>query len=133
MAKDRRQKDAQIPFWEWVCAAVGLILVAGTVAFLGKEALQGRDRPPEISIRAEEIVSLEQGFLVRITAANRGDRTAASVKVEGELRTDGATIEKTETTFQYVPGRSERKGGLFFAQDPRRMKLVVTARGYEEP
>jgi uncharacterized protein (TIGR02588 family) len=133
MPKDRRQRDAQIPFWEWVYAAIGFVLVAGTIAFLGNEALQGRNRPPEISIRTEEIISLEQGFLVRITAANRGDRTAASVKIEGELRTDGATVETTETTFQYVPGRSERKGGLFFAQDPRRMKLVVTARGYEEP
>jgi uncharacterized protein (TIGR02588 family) len=133
MAKDRRQNDARIPFWEWVCATIGFVLVAGTVAFLGNEALQGRNRPPDISIRTDEIVSLERGFLVRITAVNHGDRTAASVKVEGELRTDASTVETTEMTFQYVPGRSERKGGLFFVQDPRRLQLVVTPRGYEEP
>jgi uncharacterized protein (TIGR02588 family) len=35
--------------------------------------------------------------------------------------------------FQYVPAGSQRRGGLYFVHDPRRLKLVLSPLGYEVP
>ena len=43
------------------------------------------------------------------------------------------TIETSDITFDYVPGHAERKGGLFFRQDPRMHKLELRALGYQTP
>jgi uncharacterized protein (TIGR02588 family) len=53
--------------------------------------------------------------------------------VQGDLRSESGTVETSEMTFQHLPARSERKGGLFFTRDPRALRLTVSARGYEHP
>jgi uncharacterized protein (TIGR02588 family) len=68
-----------------------------------------------------------------IRARNRSGHTAAGVVVEGELKRDGQTVETSETTFDYIPGRSERRGGLYFENDPRQMELTVRPKGYANP
>ena len=131
---ERAKKNAvQVPPWEWAFGIAGFILVAATVVFLGYRAFIGDQAPPDIAVRAEAVVAVDGGYLVPISAVNKGDIPAANVTVQGELRSESATIETSEMTFQYLPARSERKGGLYFTQDPRRLKLVVGARGYEKP
>ena len=133
MSAERKRSAAAIPPWEWIVAAVGLALVTTTLSFLAYKAVKGETSPPDISIRADEIVPLADRYLVKITASNRGDRTAADVKVEGELATPGGVVEKSEMTFTYLPGRSARSGGLYFTRDPRRHTLSLSAKGYENP
>jgi len=131
---ERRGKTVvQVPPWEWAFGIAGLVLVVATVVFLGYEAVARHRAPPDITVRAEPAIAVSGGYLVPISAMNRGDLAAANVKVQGDLKSDSGTVETSEMTFQYLPARSERKGGLFFAQDPRRLKVVVSARGYEEP
>lgn len=75
------------------------------------------------------------GFVVEVTAVNRsgGSAAAVEVEVEGALMSGDAAIETSSLIFDYVPGRAERKGGLFFTQDPRRHRFAVRALGYQEP
>jgi uncharacterized protein (TIGR02588 family) len=73
------------------------------------------------------------GYLVTIRAVNHGGQTAAGLMVRGTLRDGGTTIETSQTRFQYVPAESERKGGLYFSQDPRTFELSLRAEGYERP
>ncbi|HYC46551.1 MAG TPA: hypothetical protein VED01_13850 [Burkholderiales bacterium] len=133
MAKDRNKRESAIPLWEWIFAWIGFALVATTIGFLAYKAATGDGTPPDIELRAESVVPLERGYLVTVSASNRGDRTAADVKVEGELRKGAVTVEKSEMSFQYVPGRSQRTGGLYFTHDPRPLQLVIRAHGYEKP
>jgi uncharacterized protein (TIGR02588 family) len=42
-------------------------------------------------------------------------------------------VETSETTFDYVPSRSQREGGLVFTADPRGYALTLQAKGYIEP
>ena len=49
------------------------------------------------------------------------------------LGTDGGTIETSDTTLDYLPGRSEREGGLFFSRDPRGFDLRLRPKGYMKP
>ena len=59
--------------------------------------------------------------------------TAAAVQIEGELLDGERVIATSQVTLDYVPGNSERRGGLFFREDPEAHGLKVRALGYAEP
>jgi uncharacterized protein (TIGR02588 family) len=42
-------------------------------------------------------------------------------------------IESSTSTIDYLPGESQRGGGLFFEHDPQTLRLVLRPLGYEEP
>ena len=130
---DRREGSDSIPFLEWAVAALGLALVVATVGFLALEATGGPKRPPDVAVRVSSVARLSKGFLVRFTAVNRGDETAAAVAVEGELSRAGRPVETSQASLDYLPAHSERAGGLFFREDPRRGKLELRPLGYEAP
>lgn len=119
---------------EWAIAALGLVLVVVTLALTLRDALDPTDAPPAIVVRADSVIALPgTGFLVRFTAENRGDRTAASVPVAGALRLAADSTETAEATLDYVPGHSRRRGGLYFRSDPRRGALELRAGGFQDP
>jgi uncharacterized protein (TIGR02588 family) len=119
--------------WEWLVAAVGLVLVTGTIGFMLYHALAGGDTPPRIEVAVASIEQAGSGFLVTFTATNQGDMTAADVIVEGELRDDSGSKETSSAMISYVPAGSSREGGLYFAQDPRQFQLELHAKGFERP
>ncbi|HEX2187382.1 MAG TPA: TIGR02588 family protein [Longimicrobiaceae bacterium] len=127
-----RQKN-RTSRWEWVAAAVGTLLVAGTIGYMLNEALTAGGMPPGVAVHVDEIVPMETGFLVRIRAENSGGETAAGLTVEGELRSDTGSVEKSQVTIDYVPARGSRFGGLIFQEDPRSYALTVRPMGYDRP
>lgn len=124
---------ARTPMLEWVAAGIGLLLAVSALYFVGREALAGDPAPPEVVLRALDIKALPSGHLVTVSIRNLGDRPAAQVLVEGQLTLPGGTTEIVETTFDYVPGHSARRGGLFFQDDPRQGSLRLVAKGFVEP
>ena len=131
--RNRAKAESGIPVAEWICAAIGFTVVSVTLAFLAYRAFAGGDSPPDISIRVESIAQLREGYVLMIAATNRGDRTAANVKVEASLKAPAGVVETSEMSFTYLPPRSERRGGLFLRRDPRKFELSVNAKGYENP
>ena len=131
--RDPAREADETPLLEWVVAIVGMLLVAGTIAFLVADAVAGDSSPPDITVHEESIQPVTGGYLVRIRAVNRGGSTASGVAVEGALKSGGEEIEASEMTIGYVPSHSERKGGLFFTKDPHGFALELRAKGYEEP
>lgn len=131
-SQKQQEKDA-IPIWEWIVAGVGLVLVAGVIGFLIYEAFTGKRLPPDVKLSVDSVVEIRNGFLVRITAVNEGGMTAEGVIVEAELRSGTEPVERSRTTIDYLPPRSEKKAGLFFTRDPRQLDLQVRSLGYEEP
>lgn len=130
-SKDRKQK--QIPFLEWLIAVIGLILVVGTIGFMLYEAFSSKNKPPDFAAKIERIDEINSGYLVIFKLANNGDQTASNVEIEGELKNGAETIETSGTTLDYVPSKSESKGGLFFKQSPKQFQLEIRAKGYSEP
>ena len=129
-----RQRIAREPILEWIAAGLGLVLTLGLLAVIGREAIAGEtSEPPAIDVRAVSVRPLPSGFLVELVASNRSGGTGAAVRIEGRLESGGAAIETSDITFDYVPGHAERKGGLFFRQDPRLHKLELRALGYQTP
>lgn len=131
-SQKQQEKDA-IPIWEWIVAGVGLVLVAGVIGFLIYEAFTGKRLPPDVKLSVDSVVEIRNGFLVRITAVNEGGMTAEGVIVEAELRSGTEPVERSRTTIDYLPPRSEKRAGLFFTRDPRQLDLQVRSLGYEEP
>jgi len=128
----RANRSNEISWLEWLVAAIGLVLVVGVVAFMIVEA-NGDSGPPRISVRVDSVVVLDDGtYLVEFTADNRSDASAAAVGITGEVR-DGAESETSSATLDYLPARSERRGGLHFKLDPRRGTIRLRAAGYQEP
>lgn len=132
-ARQAAPRGARIPRLEWAAAAVGAVLLVGTLAFLVREALVSEERPGPVAFSVRQVRPLGPGFLVELEARNTGDATYAELEVEGTLRGRGGREERATVTFDYLPGRSSREGGLFFRSDPAQGELEVTAKGFRRP
>ncbi len=122
-----------LPLSEWLVAGLGALMVLGAIAYLVHHSL-GRERtPPDIRLTTERVIELSNGFLVQFRARNEGRSAAAEVVIEGELAAPGGVNEVSEVTLDYLPPRSGREGGLFFAHDPRAGDLRLRAKGFARP
>ncbi|MGI8605384.1 MAG: TIGR02588 family protein [Verrucomicrobiales bacterium] len=133
-AKEARAKwrTSDIPLLEWVIGGIGLLIVASTIGFMIYDAVAGDRSPPDLTVEVETISMRRNGYLVSFRAANEGGQTAAEVLIEGTLSSTDST-EKSEVVLEFVPPRSERRGGLLFQGDPHRGQLQLRAAGYREP
>ena len=89
--EDRRPGPDGPPLAEWIVAAVGLILVAGTIGFLVYQAIKGETLPPDVVVKVDSIAPVGSGYLEahagRDEHRDRRDRTGlCSVAVGGEGR-----------------------------------------------
>jgi len=122
-----------IPREEWIVGAMGLLLTIGVIGFLLYHALGGNRLPPDVKLRIDSIVQTSNGYVVEIRAVNEGESAAAGVIIEGALKKGAEQIERSQTTIDYLPSKSEKKAGLFFTQDPRHLQLNLRPLGYSEP
>lgn len=132
MAQPKRRTDP--PLLEWVASGIGLLLLLGLLAVIGREALSREaEQLPAIDVAIRRILPAGSGFVVEIEAVNRSGGTAAAVEIEGVLKSGGTSLETSNATLDYVPGHSRRRGGLFFREDPRRHEIEVRALGFQIP
>jgi uncharacterized protein (TIGR02588 family) len=129
----KQQEENAIPIWEWIVAAIGFMMVASVIGFLLYEAIGGDRLPPDVKLTVDSVVQTRNGYLAKITAVNEGGMTAAGVVIEGTLSRGAEPVERSWTTIDYLPPRSEQRGGLFFSRDPRQFDLQVRPSGYVEP
>ena len=118
---------------EWIAGGLGLLLVLLVLGVIGREALFGDSSPPAVVVEQLGVKAVPGGHLVEVKVSNRGGSSAAAVLIEGELTLPGAEPETSETTFDYVPDKSSREGGLFFQGDPKVGVLTLRAKGYVAP
>ncbi len=129
-----KKKPAGTPLLEWIAAGVGLLLTLGLLAVIGREALSGEtERLPSIQVAVLRVAPAAAGFVVEIEARNGSGGNAAAVEIEGAVKDGAAILETSGFTFDYVPGHSRRRGGLFFREDPRRHQFEVRALGFQTP
>lgn len=126
-------QEAPPTVWEWLAAGVGLVLLLASMVFLLLEHWRGDEAPPAPRVELVDVQAQQGQFLARVRVTNQSRRAAAALRVEGELRRGEEVVERSELELDYLPGRSAREGGLFFAQDPRSLQLVLRARSYQDP
>ncbi len=132
--KEKGGPDDPAKRWlEAVASIIGAVLAIGTLAIIVWDGVQDAGKPALITVRSEAVHEYAGGYVVEIVALNSGDETAADLLVEGTLGRGGQIVETSEATFDYVPSRSERRGGLIFTLDPKGLELRLRAKGYIEP
>ncbi len=134
--KDSENEQSQIektPALEWLAAAIGLILVVGTLGFLIYSAATEPDSPPQLIIREYSVSQNESGYLVNFSLYNDGARNAADVVVEGKITQGGEDLETSSVTVDYSPSHSKREGGLIFTKNPKDFEFQIRALGYMKP
>jgi uncharacterized protein (TIGR02588 family) len=122
-----RKQPPKPPLLEWTTAGLGLLIVMAAFGLVGVQALDQRDRPPDLRLSAGEARRTGAGWILEVEASNRGDETAADVQIEGRLGAETATVD-----LDYVPAHGEAMASLRFDRDPGdEVKLVVL--GWAEP
>jgi uncharacterized protein (TIGR02588 family) len=134
-ANDIRPKTSRphVPWLEWLASGIGLVLVLGIFGVIGWQAFNGATTPPAITVAVESMVPVEGGYRVLFRARNSAGEAAAQVEIEGKLSAADTDPETSRVVLDYIPGHSERQGGLFFTRDPRTGTLAVRATGFAEP
>ena len=128
MARRAQDKDP-VPALEWAAAAIGLLAALALLGILGREAMSGSpDEVPILETRLVAIESTPAGHVVQFEVANRSGQTAAAVQVKGV-----AGDEESDAEIDYVPGRSQARGGLLFRDDPRGQEIEIRVTGFQEP
>ena len=135
MASERDSKGkSRVPLLESISAGIGLALLLGMFVFLAYEAFKKDDGVPPVMAVVPTAMSKAGGqYIVELEVSNQSRRTAAAVQVEGVLKQGGSEVETSSASFDYVPGKSERRGGIVFTRDPRKHRLQLRVTGYENP
>ena len=131
--KASKNENKQIPFLEWMTAAIGLILVGGALCFIVYQAVTDGEKPPLLKVNSGAVEKTKAGYLVKFVVENDGDETAADVIVEGKLTKAGEEIEMSSATLDYAPSNSKRDGGFYFKNDPQEANLEILVKGYQKP
>lgn len=132
--RESGQQPAE-PWWQWLIAGLGALLVIGTAGYLAWRGVSAPEHPPAVTLSVQRIEASGSGYVVIVEARNRGGETAAGLTVRGELRRDGQLLGESEFTLDYLPANATRRGGLFFTQDPRidGIELRLEPSGYSQP
>jgi uncharacterized protein (TIGR02588 family) len=130
---ETRQKPSRTPWLEWLAAGIGLVLTLGVLGSIGWQAFGDSSAPPAIVVEVMRVDAVEKGYRVEFRARNTAGSTAAQVEIEGKLAADGAEVETGHVVFDYIPGHSERKGGMFFTREPQLDRLTLRALGFATP
>lgn len=118
---------------EWAAALLGLAVVVAALVVLVRQAVIGGDGPPVIATEVTAVEAAGAGYRVDVRVVNRGERTAAALKVEGTIEGPGGDPETSDTIIDYLPAHSTQPVSLLFSRDPRRAHLAVRAVSFTNP
>ncbi len=133
MATKETKKQAAADKMEWTIAVLGMALIAVALGVILYRAITQESKPVDLTVSVESIQRSEQGYRVDFNVNNSGSKTAAAVVIEGELRKDGQSVEKSNATLAYAPANSTRRGGIYFMNDPGLYDMTIRAAGFEKP
>lgn len=117
---------------EWSVFGVALVLVLATVGYLVREAMTAADGPPDVVVALGPPRAGAGGYLVPVTAENRGGETAEEVRVTVRWEASGGA-EEAVLLFPYLPRESRRSGWVTFQGDPRSGSLRVAGVAFQSP
>lgn len=133
MARKPRQSDPETPLLEWICGGIGLILFVGVIAVTTVNGLAPNE-PASFTTLVSSIRTDADGLHhVAFNVSNRGDETAAAVKLNVRLQSQSKVEEQGEIDLEFLPPHSSRTATVIFVHDPRTMTVVVKPLAYREP
>lgn len=127
---DSKRSGQQRTRAEWISLIVSIALLGIVIGLIVWVWVKEDGTPARFRIERGEIEQVEDQFYLSVTIHNEGDTTASEVTLEGSLVVDGDE-ENPTTTFDFVPGHSDREGTLIFSADPSTADVQVVS--YQDP
>ena len=93
-----------------------------------------KDEPPNISVTSKDEIRQAQGqYQVQFQVTNTGGKTAESVQVIAELRTNGEVTETGEQQIDFLSSGETEEGAFIFTRNPRSGELRIRVASYKVP
>lgn len=115
---------------EWISLIVAIGLLGIVIGLIVWVWLKEDGTPASFRIERGQIEQIDGQFYLSVSIHNEGDTTASEVTLEGSLEVDGGE-ENPATTFDFVPGHSDREATLIFSADPSAAEVRVVS--YQAP
>lgn len=131
--KPKKRDNEPTPLIEWVVGALSAVLVAGLVLYLGYEALFADDRPAQLEVAIERIDVVDNGAVVTIAVANRGDKAASAVTVNASAPDDEGNAFQKQVEFDFIAANAVERGAFLFPHSVAADDLNIEIGGYSEP
>lgn len=125
-------KKVEKNWLEWTVFAVGLLLVASTLAYLTYAGVTMGHEPPNLEVRVGTPEQRQSNFVVPVSVVNHGDQTAEGVQVEVVLEINGSANRRGEFNVPLLPRHGSRDGWVTFDQDPRTGRLSARVLGFQK-
>ena len=115
---------------EWISLIVSIGLLSIVIGLIIWVWLNEKGTPATFRIERGAVEQVDDQDYLIVTIHNEGDTTASEVTLEGSLEVDGDE-ENPTTTFDFVPGHSDREATLIFSADPSAAEVRVIS--YQDP
>lgn len=131
--KEQTRSEKARPAVEWIFGSVSAAVVVGLVLFLGYQALFGDNRPPELSVSFEGVDQFDNGTVVMVAVANRGDEAASAVTVYASAPDASGRASQKQIEFDHIAAHAVRRGAFVFPGSISSDALQFEIGGYTEP
>lgn len=121
------------PRLEWLLGVVGLALLVAGVGYLAWQGLKSSSKPGALVVTVLDIHSVGDAHVVKFSVRNEGSENLSQLHLSARLSDGNREIEAAQAFIDYLPARSEQRGGVYLRNDPRRYTLRIDPAGYMEP
>lgn len=121
------------PRLEWLLGVLGLALLVAGVSYLTYQGLARPAKPGALVVTVIDIHSVGDAHVVKFSVRNEGSENLSHLHLSARLSDGDREIEAAQAFIDYLPARSEQRGGVYLRNDPRRYTLRIDPAGYMEP
>jgi uncharacterized protein (TIGR02588 family) len=128
-----KMRPGDTPRLEWLLGALGLALLAAAVSYLTYQGLSNPSKPGAVVVTVLDVRAVGGAHVVKFSVRNEGDENLSHLHLVARLSDGDREIEAAPAFIDYLPARSEQRGGVYLKHDPRRHTLRIDPAGYMEP
>ncbi|OZC03827.1 hypothetical protein [Rubricoccus marinus] len=99
-------KTQRTNWLEWSVFALGVLITAGVVGYLGYQMIWGSDEPAELKVTLQEPKTVGETVFIPLEVENMGDRVAEEAVIEVCAGEEACSM----VTFTFIPKGSARTG-----------------------
>ena len=126
------KRKEEVSRYEWIVGALGALIFLFLVTFFVRRAINPTT-PVQIETRVDSIVASQAGdFIAYFTAWNRGESSAADVRLSATLHLAADTASADATIARLAAGSSQA-GAFLFPHDPNQGQIRVQVVSYQTP
>lgn len=128
-----KARSSDTPRLEWILGLLGLALLVAAIGYLTYQGLRNPSKPGPVVVTVLDIQPVGNAHVVKFSVRNEGHENLSHLHLVARLSDGDREIESAEAFIDYLPARSEQRGGVYLKNDPREHTLRIDPAGYMEP